>query len=171
MAREEGLEVAGVTIRAWPTLEAPDGVEAVAREEDTFLVLSADPEPRPPVEHPLRILTAAMEQEPSPPGSVVVREGRPLRLLAVVHDLSRDPTWDEAWILAALRALLEETGRRGLRSLATEPLGSRHGRLPIERFLALLGTALREAPPGALREVLVLAPARRSGELARLLAP
>ena len=143
-----------VTAPAWA---APFEVEAVAREEDTFLVLSADPTVRDPGEPLMKVLTAALESEPRPLGSVVVRPGQPLELLAVVHDLSLDPTWKEEWVASAIDAVLAEARERELRSIAVPPLGAVHGRMPVERFVALLAAALRRGPTGRLERLWIVA--------------
>jgi hypothetical protein len=138
--------------------EPPFDVDAVALEDDTFAVLGADPEFREPDEHPIRIWTRVHELEETEPGTVVVQEGRPLKLLAVVHDLARNPTFEEGWISTALVEILREVDRRGLSHLGLEPLGCVYGRLPAERFLALLRGALETERPAALQRVWLLAP-------------
>jgi len=136
----------------------PFEVDAVAAEEDTWLVLSADPVATEPEEGLEEILAAARQAQPEPPGSVVVLEGRPLRLLAVVHDLSREPTWREEWVASALAAILAECEARGIRSLALPPLGARHGSLAPPRFEELLAEALRAAPPLRLERLWLVVP-------------
>jgi len=116
-------------------------------------VLSADPGVRDPGEHPIRIMTALYDQQPHTPGSIVVQGRSPYRMLAVVHDLDQDPTWREEWVCAALDEVLAESGRRGLRRLAMEPLGAVHGRLARERFMALLEQVLGRASPACLQEI------------------
>lgn len=144
------LSVGRLRITAAPEEAPPFDPEAVVFEEDTYLVLSADPVAREPEEHPLEILTRVHELEPEPPGTVLVREGRPVRLLAVVHDLSRDPTWTEQWIGTALEGVFTASASRGFESLALPPLGCKHGRLGTKRFAALLARALGEAAPASL---------------------
>jgi hypothetical protein len=122
-------------------------------EDDTYLVLGADPAFREPREHLLRVLTDAHAAEPLSPGTVRVRPGPPLRFHAVVHDLGSAPTWSEAWIESALREILAAADARRLRALALEPLGCRHGNLELDRFLGLLERALEAAPGGSLRRI------------------
>jgi deoxyribonuclease V len=147
------LRQAGIEITSAPAERPPFAVEAVAVEDDTYLVLGADPAFREPSEHLLEVLTAAHAAEPLTPGTVLVRPGRPLRFHAVVHDLGRDPTWTEEWIETALRELLETADGRGLRALGLEPLGCRHGNLLLDRFLILLERAIRAAPRRNLRRI------------------
>ena len=121
-----------------PPSRQPFPVDALILEEDTWLALSADPEIHQPVVHPVRTMTEAWEAQPTAPGSILVRPGVPLRILAVVHDLSMAPSWREEWIHAALRSGLAEAQRRGLSVLGIEPLGAVHGRFPPPAFDALL---------------------------------
>ena len=145
--------LAGLEITSAPPEEPPFAVEALAVEDDTYLVFGAGPAFREPSEHLLQALTAAHAAEPVAPGTVLVRPGRPLRLHAVVHDLGRAPTWTEEWIESALRKLLETADGRCLRALGLEPLGCRHGDLELDRFLTLLERAIRAAPGRNLRRI------------------
>jgi hypothetical protein len=139
-----------------PRGSPPFPVAAVVEEDDTYHVLSAAPVVVPVREHPLRVLDAAHGTRPSPPGTVVVREGTPLRLLAVVHSLDRDPSWREAWVVRAWAAVLVEAERRRLHAIATPPLGTIHGTLDRDRSLALLDGALDRVRPIALERVWIV---------------
>jgi len=121
-----------------PPSSQPFPVDALILEEDTWLALSAAPEIHEPVVHPVRTMTEAWEAEPAAPGTILVRPGVPLRILAVVHDLSMAPSWRKEWILAALRRSLTEAQRRGLSFLGIEPLGAVHGRFSPTAFDAML---------------------------------
>ena len=136
----------------------PSVVDAVVEEEDTYLVLSADPEVREPEVARLRAFHEAYTAEPAEPGSVVVRDGAPMRLLAVVHDLSQDPSWREEWVAAALGAVIAEADSRKVRTLAMPPLGRVHGSLPRERFVMLLRSALQGGAPRNLEHICLVVP-------------
>jgi hypothetical protein len=137
-------------IRAAPADTPPFPVEAVVAEEDTYLVLSAEPVLREPQEHPLRILQAVHEAEPIAPGSIVVQAATPLRLLAVIHDLAAEPSWREEWIAAAYTGVFEEVAGRGICALGLPLLGTVHGRLPQQRASELLVVALAQSAPSCL---------------------
>lgn len=146
------IRVGRVRVVIAPVGEPPFRVEAEVVEEDTFLVLSAGAEVTEPDIHPLRVLQAAHEAEPIPPGSVIVQSGEPLRLLAVVHDLAQEPSCREEWVRQALAGVLLEARARRLRALALPVLGARHGRMPAAPFGGLLRTALEtDAPPSLVR--------------------
>ncbi|MDX1570807.1 MAG: hypothetical protein R3200_09995 [Xanthomonadales bacterium] len=125
---------------------APDNppfpVDALALEEDTGLVLSADPTVRDPGESLSRTLSELQEQRLYKPGSVVVRDGSPRRFLAVVHDFDREPSWCEDWISMALERVFTLADEHGAQALALERVGCVHGQLQPTRFDALLNGAL-----------------------------
>lgn len=124
--------------------DPPFAVDAAAFEEDTWLALSTiSPVVRSPG-HPVRVMTSVWESEPETPGSVIVKAGSPLRLLAVVHDLNADPTWTEEWVATALRGIFREADDRGVEALMLPLIGTRHGKLPAPRFMALLRSTLEE---------------------------
>lgn len=148
--------VGGVEVTAAPEDAPPYPVDAAAFEEDTHLVLSAPAELPERPEHPIRVMTAVLEERPVPAGSVVVQNGRPVRLLAVVHDLSEDPTWREEWVASALAEILRHCERHRLAALALPLLGTRHGGLAPERFVELLRGALLAAPGSVARLWLVV---------------
>ncbi|MCZ6507473.1 MAG: hypothetical protein O7A04_05425 [Acidobacteria bacterium] len=147
----------------------PFPVEAQAVEEDTYLVLSAASELRPSTEHPIRIHTAALEAEPAVPGSIVVRQGCPLELLAVVHDLTQDPTWREEWVSDALVRLLHETERRRIAALGLPVLGSLHGGMSTAAFLSRLDGAIANVGPISLQRLWLQVPHETEGEVFELL--
>ena len=150
--------VGGVRLVASPLDQPPFPVDAVVAEEDTYFVLSAEPDLRISAEHPLRVMTAAHESEPAPPGSVVVRSGQPLELLAVVHDLSREPSCDEEWVVAALEETLRQTDRLRLRSIAMPLLGAVHGVLEPSRCAELLWAVLVAGEPETLERIWLVTP-------------
>ncbi len=82
--------------------------------------------------------------EPDRPGSVVVQAGRPLRLLAIVHDVNCDPTWRAEWIATALRQVMREVARRRLQALGLPLLGRQFGRMPRAVWTDLLAGALAD---------------------------
>jgi len=136
-----------VQVVAAPRWAPPFGVAATVKEEDTYLVLSAEPTLKAPTESLPHLLIRALSTLPKPAGSVVVQRGRPLRLLAIVHNLDCEPTWREEWVAAALDGVLAITAERHLESLRLPVLAARHGHLRPQRFIALLSTALRHAAP------------------------
>lgn len=159
------VHIGRLRLAAAPETAPPFEVEAVVEEEDTHLVLSAPVALPEDPEHPIRLMTALLEEHGEEPGSVIARKGRPLRLLAVVHDLSAEPTWREDWVETTLENVLCETGRRRICSLALPCLATRHGRLEPQRFVVLLRQALVRHAPDSLQRLWLIVPPGASQDL------
>lgn len=156
-------------IIAAPKNRQPFPVDAVAFEEDTFLVLSADTTVREPHEPLMRVITRVIETRPETPGSVLVKGKRPLRLLAIVHDLNQEPSWREEWIESALRGIFQEVESRRLKSLALPFLGTLHGPLDKQRFVMLLREALERMEFKQLKYLWLIVPAGTDREILEIL--
>jgi len=132
--------------------------DAVVEEEDTYLVLSADPE----VTNRKGRVCAPFTRRtpPSPPNPAASWSGAAPRCVSWrwCHDLSQDPSCREEWVGAALEAVLREVNSRRVRTLAMPPLGRVHGSLAMERFVALLHSALRSVMPRALERICLVVP-------------
>ena len=147
-------------IVAAPKDNQPFPVDAVAFEEDTFLVLSAETAVREPKESLMRVMTKLIETHPETPGSVLVKGKRPLRMLAIVHDLNREPTWREEWVESALRGIFQEVERRRLGSLALPFIGTLHGKLGKEHFICMLREVLECIEFKHLRNLWLVVPSK-----------
>ena len=163
------ITIGSVDIVAAPDNRPPFKVDAVAAEEDTFLVMSADRRVHNPKEPLIKIMTRVIETRPKVPGSVCVKGGSPLRFLAVVHDLNEEPTWREEWIASALDGIFQEAERRGLASIALPFLGTLHGSLDKERFLVLLRSALEKIPFNHLKRVWLVVPRKTRSKILEIL--
>lgn len=139
--------LAGVAISVIPADFLPDPLDARVREEDTDLVLSVETTLQEPQESVQQLTRSMAEFKPVEPGSVLLRRGQYLNMLAVIHDLNREPTWRESWISEALARVFELARKRGLRILALPLLGTLHGRLAPRRALAVLHRVLATYPP------------------------
>jgi hypothetical protein len=145
-------------IIAAPTTKPPFPVNAVVEEEDTFLVLSAETRVRKREGSLLEIMTNVIESRPEIPGTVLIRGKKPLRLLAIVHDLNQDPTWKEAWIKSALNRVFQGLERRKLQSIALSLLGTHHSTLDKERFVEMLRHVLEKISPSYLQRIWLVIP-------------
>lgn len=115
--------------------EPPFPVPATAVEEDTWRVLSTPSILYSNNEHPVRLMTDLVHDQPARPGTIVMK-GR--RWLAIVYDLDQEPSCTEEWILQALENILKLARTKRIRSLALPLLGSRHGGIPWQRSLELI---------------------------------
>jgi hypothetical protein len=137
-----GISFGAIQIVAAPSGLPPFEIDAIVCEEDTWLIMSAEPKEIEGPEHPIRLMTALMNAKPEPVGSVLVKGDHPLKFLAVVHDVDQDPIWNEDWIAVALSNVFREAERRKLRAIGLPLLCTRHGKLPVDRFPELLRRVL-----------------------------
>jgi hypothetical protein len=165
------ISLGSLAIVAAPKDSPPFTVDAVAFEEDTFLVLSADRKVRAPTEPLVRLMTRVIETQPKTPGSVLVKGKAPLRLLAIVHDLNQDPSWREEWVASALDGIFREAESRRLQSIALPFLGTLHGSLEKERFIKLLRSALERTSPTHLKRLWLVVPAGTRSRILEMLKP
>lgn len=158
-----------INIVAAPEDRPPFQVDAVAFEEDTLLVLSADPKVREAHEPLMRVMTRVIETRPETPGSVLVKNKDPLRLLAIVHDFNQDPSWREEWVTSALDSIFRKVEIRKLRSIAIPLLGTLHGSLEKQRFVVLLQGALERTSANHLERLWLIVPAGTSHKIFQIL--
>jgi hypothetical protein len=163
------LRLGSLEVEVIPSGESPPAAEALVMEDDTFHVLGAQPVFQPTKEHPIRVMTAAWEAEPTKPATVLVRRDHPLEILAVVYDLAATPPTREEWITAAFSKILDICEQRGSHTLAFPPLGLRCGGLSLEGSLAALEQALRESSPVRLGRLYLLASSSAPVDLMRSL--
>lgn len=151
----------GIRIAVAPKEAPPFPVEAIAFEEDTFLVMSADPTVRDPKIPLIRIMANLMETRPRAPGTVLVQGNSPVRLLAIIHDFNEEPSWKEEWIEKGFQGIFETAERLSLRSLALPLIGTVHGSLSKDRSVQFLAQGLSCRP---LHDLLFLWLVVRTGE-------
>ena len=148
-----------------PEDDPPFTIDALAVEEDTHLLLSSEGEIEEPEESFADLVSAASETPPRTPGSVLVRKADPLMLLAIVHDIDRQPTWREEWIASAINGIVEEAEWRRLAAIGLPLIGTRHGNIEMRRVALWLGRCLSRTTFRHLKRVWVIAPPDSEREL------
>lgn len=134
-------------------------VDAVVEEQDTHLVLTPDLLIAETKESYGQLIRRAVEQLPRAPGTaLVVTREPPARILAIVHDLDREPSWCEAWVAQAYIQAFSVIQAYGFRSVALPLLGTVHGRLDPVRSVELLRQALRGLTFLNLENIWIIAP-------------
>ena len=154
------MSLGGCRLVAAPKDNPPFKVDALVAEEDTFLVLSAEPVVKEPRESLETMIEQIKEIRPEVPGNVLVRRrhNKPLEFLAIIHDLNLEPSWKEEWISSALDKVFREVAVRKVRSIALPLLGTTHGTLAMERAAKFLGKALRRGSPVGLQRIWLILP-------------
>lgn len=163
------IRLGALRVVAAPAFARPFPVDAMAFEEDTYLVLSANPRIAASEVPPVRLMTELLNFTPETPGSVVVKGKSPLRLLAVVNDVNEDPICREAWIEGALKKIFNLVDTRGIRSLGLQMLGTLHGGIPAGRFVRILSGVLGDVEIDLLERLWIDASIEVNAEVARAL--
>jgi hypothetical protein len=165
--RHAAVRIAGIDVVPGPPGDPPFAADTRVVEEDTWRLLSPGPSLQRSSEHPVRLMTDLVHDEPAVPGQVLV--GRH-RWRAVVYDLDREPICRPDWIAAALEAVLRLVRTRGRRSLALPLLGCSHGPIGWRQALDLVVAALEGSarPPFPARVWLQVEPQRRAEVLKAL---
>jgi hypothetical protein len=163
------MSLGNLRIVASPKEAPPFRVGAFVFEEDTFLVMSADPMVREPKESMVHIMSRLMETQPTGLGSVLIRGKDPLQFLAIVHDFNQDPSFKEEWLASALEGIFKASERLQLRSLALPLIGTPYGFIQAERFADLLKLALENATLQHLRRLWLIVPSGTARGMIRML--
>jgi hypothetical protein len=159
------IQIGSLTMVASLEKDPPFKVDAMAMEEDTFLVLSADKRVRHVSEPLIKVMTRVVNTRPRRPGSVIVQERTPLRLLAIIHDFNEEPSWREDWIASALEGIFHEAEKRMLGSIGIPFLGTLHGTMERERFLVLLRSSIENFSFQHLKRLWLVVPAGTGSKL------
>lgn len=163
-------DYADVTIAVAPDDLPPFSIDAVVEEQDTALVLGDLGEVRDPGPQASWFFANKLESQTLvQPGGVLIRPGNPKRMLAIVHDLDKDPSWRAEWIAQALGNMLALAEPSGINAIALPILGAKHGRISAERFIAILLDVLRHSREHSVRNIWLRAPARDCEYLYELL--
>lgn len=148
--RGRTAQIGSVIVQAGPAEWRSEPYMAVVEEQDTFLVMKRESEIIAPREHMIRTMTNAMEVEPQKPGSIIVRQGKPLRLLAITNDFNQSPSCRPLWVAAALNNMLDTVFQHNISSLVMPPLGRTAKAVDLAEFVNLLQQAF-----GSVRQPLL----------------
>jgi len=119
-------------------------------EEDTWQVLSADASARETDEHPIRLMTSLIDQQPLPVGEVIVSGHR---WKAVIADFDQDTMCKREWIDLALQHIHQLTRVKRVKSLQMPLLGYKHGWLTSEESLESLVYSIRNNKPLQVKRI------------------
>jgi len=147
------VRINDIDIVVAPKAVAPFNIDAVVEEQDTALILSEPGNITDSGNKPVWFLANKLESQPLlKPGSVIKRDGKTIRLLAIVHDLDMEPSWSSDWVAQALDNLIKLSHTQGISSIQLPVLGAQHGRFHIQDFLQLLVIAIKKSH-GKLKKI------------------
>lgn len=153
------VNVGQFQIAVAPPFRRPYPVGAVVLEEDTYLVLSSDPEIKTANDDShFRLYQEIKSTLPAEPGTIIERGKTRGRWLAVVHDLSRRPSWRREWVREALIRALDLAESRQIRAIALPLLGTLYGGLKRGTYLSMLVEILRARPEDKARNLWLMVP-------------
>jgi hypothetical protein len=143
----------------------PFPVQAHIVAEDTYLIMSAQPQSAEPAIHPIRLMTEMLEVKPLAPGSVRIRTRDSMQILTVIYDVDAEPICSEEWIRQGLHSALATAEAHAIRALALPVLGRRYAAMDGPRFAAILHQCLLAHPRKFLQRIWLIS----SGELKKSL--
>ena len=76
------------------------------------------------------------------PGSVIVKQSRPKRLIAIIFDVEHTPISEVSWIKEAIQNILKQCEYYKLKTLAMPLLGTSYGKLKEDTIIQLLQDSL-----------------------------
>ena len=147
------LELGGLTVVAPPRDYPPFACQAMVEEQDTHLTLGEQTVLTDPGKPTWYLAHTVERDEGYALGSVISKGEKPLRLLAVVHDLDQEPTCTPAAVKQAYQAIMDIVAQRKLTSLALPLLGTVHGKVAASHSLQLLCEAIHQGFPKQLQQL------------------
>ena len=153
--RDKHVNVNKLVVKVIQDSLSPLPIDVRLFEEDTFLVLTVDPVMRYTEEHPIRLMTSVAEAKPNKPGSIITNN---TSWYAVVHDLDNDPTCRPEWIKKAYRQAFLQGEIKRVRQMGLPPLGSVHGKIPVEQSLKMLIESIKATSFEHLKKIFILVP-------------
>lgn len=164
------INFSGIYLVASPLESPPFAVDAMAFEEDTFLVIGTDPVHAEKAAHPLRLMAQLADLKPETPGTVLVRETNPLQLQAIVHDVENIPTWREEWVKKALFRIFEIAEQRCIVTLGLPLIGTQYGTMDTNLCAEIIGSILSQRPSRYLKKIWLIAPVPVNAEIMKTLS-
>ena len=147
------VRINDINIVVAPKAVPPFDIDAVVEEQDTALILSQSGNITEPDNKPAWFLANKLESQPLlKPGSVIKKDGKTIRLLAIVHDLDMEPSWSSEWVAQALDNIIKVSHTQEISSIQLPVLGAQHGRFHLQDFLQLLVIAIKKSH-GKLKKI------------------
>jgi hypothetical protein len=115
------------------------------QEEDTWRVLSSDisiNEQRQ--QHPVRVMTDLLDQEPSRPGNVLIHGPH---WYAINYDLDQSPICQPQWLRESMSTILLKAEENNISSLCIPLPGVAHGHISLSDSVAIIIDVIQAHQP------------------------
>jgi hypothetical protein len=142
----------------------PVGVQVI--EEDTWQILSADNQASVSDEHPIRLMTGLIDQQPLPAGNLVIKGNH---WQAVIMDVDQSPACRRDWIVAIYRQIFEQVLNDNISEISLPLLGVRHECVEMSDSLAMLVDSIKLLQGGSLLRIWLKLPEKDINTAVRLL--
>jgi hypothetical protein len=147
-----------IEIAVAPIEYLPLGIDAIVEEQDTQLLMAVDTEIEYPDDDFDTLINQMTTGKARRPGQIIVKQDKPIRFQAIIHDINHDPSWKVEWIALALKQLVEEIENYQIKSLAMPLLGTHHGKMAEEESIELLCASLATDQASLLENLWLIAP-------------
>ena len=145
----------------------PFSVDVQVIEEDTWQVLSADNTARVIDEHPIRLMTGLIDQQPLLVGKVQINGSR---WQATIVDFDQNPVCQREWIDEVYRQILDLAATNNIEAVSMPLLGVSHGCIVINESLRMLIDLVKQQPETGLLRIWLSVPEEDVNTLNLLLA-
>ena len=129
--------------------------DAVVEEQDTNLILGNSPVILESIESFPALVQKMEQQSREIVGSVLVKQSRPIRFIAIVYDVEHTPIGEKIWIEEAIRNILSLCDKYKIKILAMPLLGTSYGKLDEESIIQLLQDSLIKNRLQTLKKILI----------------
>ena len=152
-----------IKIHIVPEQYSSSDVTARIEEQDTSLIL----EPSDTIneyndDKPVWYLSNTQAlQETHQTGSVIIKPGKPIRLLAVVHDLDCSPSWHEEWVFQALEKSFSILDDKKITSVAVPCFGRHFKDFKLQNFTRPLIKVLQNSNNHYPKKIWLIAPVKQ----------
>jgi len=130
-------------------------VDAVVEEQDTCLLLGKSPVIMETIESFPAMVIKMEQQIREIPGSVIVKQSMPKRLIAIIYDVEHTPICKESWIEEALQNILTQCEENKIKTLAMPLLGTSYGKLKEGIIMQLLQDLLIQNRQQHLKKIFI----------------
>jgi len=133
------------------------------QEEDTWRVLSSEIAiNKQHQEHPVRVMTELLDQEPSRPGDVLIQRNH---WYAINYDLDQNPICQPHWLRESMQTILLKAAEQNISSLCIPLPGVAHGHISLSDSVAIIMDMIQDYPSEQALSLWIVAQAENMHEI------